>query len=95
MDLYSLFLIAIALSLDAFGVALCIGLNRAISGSNKMLFAASFGFFQFLFSILGAYAGFLFNTYIASVPRLIGGILITIVGVMMLKEGFESKEECP
>jgi len=95
MSLYSLFLIAIALSLDAFGVALCIGLNRAVSRSNKILFVSSFGFFQFLFSIIGAYAGFLFNTYIASVPKLIGGILITVVGIMMLKEGFESKEECP
>jgi Predicted membrane protein len=94
MSFYSLFLIAIALSLDAFGVALCIGLNRAVSRTDKMLCASSFGFFQFLFSIIGAYAGFLFNTYIASVPKLIGGILITIVGVMMLKEGFESKDEC-
>lgn len=95
MSFYSLFLIAIALSLDAFGVALCIGLNNGISRNNKMLFIASFGFFQFLFSILGAYAGFLFNTYIASVPKIIGGVLITIVGIMMLKEGFENKEECP
>lgn len=95
MSFYSLFLIAIALSLDAFGVALCIGLNRGISRNNKVLFVASFGFFQFLFSIIGAYAGFLFNTYIASVPQIIGGALITIVGIMMLKEGLESKEECP
>ncbi|KZL89768.1 manganese efflux pump MntP family protein [Clostridium magnum] len=95
MSFYSLFLIAIALSLDAFGVALCIGLNRAVTRSNKVLCVTSFGFFQFLFSIIGAYAGFLFNTYIASVPKLIGGALITIVGVMMLKEGFESKDECP
>ena len=28
MDLYPLFTIALALSLDAFGVALCIGLNN-------------------------------------------------------------------
>lgn len=95
MSFYSLFLIAIALSLDAFGVALCIGLNKGISKNSKLLFVASFGFFQFLFSIVGAYAGFLFNTYIASVPQIIGGALISIVGIMMLKEGFESKEECP
>lgn len=95
MSFYSLFLIAIALSLDAFGVALCIGLNRGISRKSKMLFVASFGFFQFLFSLIGAYAGFLFNTYIASVPKIIGGVLICIVGIMMLKEGFESNGECP
>lgn len=95
MSLYSLFLIALALSLDAFGVALCIGLNNAINRSTKISFAGSFAFFQFLFSLIGAYAGFLFNTYIASVPEVIGGALIAIVGVMMLKEGMESKDECP
>ena len=95
MSFYSLFLIAIALSLDAFGVALCIGLNKGISRKIKILFASSFGFFQFLFSLIGAYAGFLFNTYITSMPQVIGGILISISGVMMLKEGFERKEECP
>jgi putative Mn2+ efflux pump MntP len=95
MSFYSILLIAIALSLDAFGVALCIGLNQGISRSNKLLFSVSFGFFQFIFSIIGAYAGFLFNTYIASVPKTIGGALITISGIMMLKEGFENKGECP
>lgn len=95
MSFYSLFLIAIALSLDAFGVALCIGLNIGISRKHKVLFTTSFGFFQFLFSLIGAYAGVLFNKYIASVPQVIGGVLISIVGIMMLKEGFERKEACP
>lgn len=95
MDFYSLFLIAIALSLDAFGVALCMGLNDGITVNNKFLCSLSFGFFQFLFSIIGAYAGFWFNTYIVSVPKIIGGILIFIVGAIMLKEGFENKNECP
>ncbi len=95
MEVYSLFLIALALSLDAFGVALCIGLNNNIARKSKVMFAISFGFFQFLFSIIGAYAGFLFNTYIASVPKVLGGALIAIVGIMMLKEGFQNKDECP
>lgn len=95
MVFHSLFIIAMALSLDAFGVALCIGLNNNVKTNDKILFASSFGFFQFLFSILGAYTGFLFNRYIASVPSIIGGALIAIVGIMMLKEGFENKDECP
>lgn len=95
MKFYSLLLIALALSLDAFGVALCIGLNNNIQRKSKLLFASSFGFFQFFFAIIGAYLGFLFNTYIASVPEVIGGALVSIVGVMMLKEGFQSGEECP
>lgn len=95
MSFYSLLLIAIALSLDAFGVALCIGLNNSVRRNKKFGFAISFGFFQFLFSAIGAYAGFLFNTYIAAVPSIIGGVVIAAVGVLMIKEGFENKGECP
>lgn len=95
MSLYILLSIALALSLDAFGVAICIGLNNQVRRNHKYLFAASFAFFQFLFSVIGAYAGLLFNTYIASVPQVIGGIVIALVGGLMMKEGFENKGECP
>lgn len=90
MDVYSLFFIALALSLDAFGVMLCIGLNKSLPVKNKFLFILSFGFFQFLFSYLGAYAGLFFNEYIVSVPKIVGGIIIAIVGVLMVKEGLEN-----
>lgn len=95
LSLYSLFLISLALSLDAFGVAICIGLNGNVMRKKKLGFAFSFGFFQFLFALIGSYAGFLFNTYIAAVPGIIGGMVIAIVGIMMIKEGFENKGECP
>jgi putative Mn2+ efflux pump MntP len=94
VNFYSLLLIALALSLDAFGVALAIGLNNSVTVKDKLLFIFSFGFFQFLFSFLGSYIGVLFNKYITSVPEIVGGTLIVIVGLMMLKEGFEKKSEC-
>lgn len=94
-SLFSIFTIAIGLSLDAFGTAVCIGLNNQVRRNNKYLFALSFGFFQFFFSLVGGYAGFWFNTRIAAVPETIGGIVIAVVGVMMIKEGFENKGECP
>lgn len=93
MDINSLLLIAIALSLDAFGVAISIGITKGVQNKNKAAFCISFGFFQFLFSIIGAYAGFLFNTYIAAVPKIIGGIIIAIVGIIMIKEGMDEKSE--
>ena len=95
MELYPLFTIALALSLDAFGVALCIGLNNHARFRNKIWFIISFGLFQFLFSYIGAYAGFLFNTYIAAMPSIIGGIIIAFVGVLMIIEGFENEGKCP
>ena len=95
MNFYSLLTIALALSLDAFGVAICIGLNNQVRKNNKYLFAVSFGFFQFFFSLIGSYAGLLFSTYIADVPEVIGGIVIAVVGALMIKEGYENRGECP
>jgi putative Mn2+ efflux pump MntP len=95
MDLYPLFTIALALSLDAFGVALCIGLNSQTKLVNKIGFIISFAVFQFLFSYIGAYAGFLFNTYVATMPSIIGGMIISFVGVVMIKEGIENGGKCP
>jgi len=89
ISIYSLFIIALALALDAFGVALSLGLNSALKGKSKIMFCASFGFFQFALSFVGAYLGYLFNTYILIIPKLIGGIVIIIVGILMLKEGME------
>ncbi|WP_139905392.1 manganese efflux pump [Clostridium thermarum] len=94
MTYYSLSLIALALSLDAFGVALSIGLNPGVKLKNKFIFCLSFGFFQFLFSFVGSYAGIYFTNNIKALPHLFGGIIILIVGVLMVKEGFEEKQEC-
>lgn len=94
MKFYSLFLIAIALSLDAFGVALSVGLNNNADFKYKSSCALYFGFFQFLFAIIGSYAGFLFNKYIVTMPQIIGGIIICIVGIIMIKEGTENKDSC-
>lgn len=93
MDVNTLILISVALSLDAFGVALSIGITGGVKKENKILFALSFGFFQFLFSLIGAIAGNLFTTYIISIPKIIGGAIVAIVGILMLKEGIEKKEE--
>ncbi|PJI07367.1 MULTISPECIES: manganese efflux pump MntP [Clostridium] len=93
MNFYSLFVIAVALSLDAFGIAISIGLDNCVKRKNKVMFSLSFGFFQFLCTFVGAYAGFIFNTYIVAVPQIIGGIIIAFVGIFMIKDGFEHKEE--
>lgn len=92
MSLYFILSIAFALSLDAFGVALSIGLNRGLGYDKKIFFSISFGFFQFLFALIGALMGLMFNKFITSVPCVAGGIIIAVVGVLMINEGFNRKE---
>lgn len=93
IDLYSLFVISVALALDAFGVALSIGLNPAVKRNSKIWLSMSFGFFQFALAYTGAYLGYLFNMYILCIPKIIGGIIIIFVGLLMLKEGFENQDK--
>jgi manganese efflux pump family protein len=93
MSLYFIISIAFALSLDAFGVALSIGLNKGLGYNRKILFSISFGFFQFLFALVGALIGILFNRFVTSVPCMAGGMIIAAVGVLMISEGFSKKHE--
>lgn len=86
-------LIGLALAMDAFGVSLGIGINSAIIKKQKILYIISFAFFQFLFAFLGGYAGYFFNTYIASIPEILGGIIIGIVGILMIIEGMKKDKE--
>lgn len=87
-------IIGVAVAMDAFAVSLSIGLNRSVRIYNKIIFCLSFSFFQFFFALLGGISGFLFNKYIVCIPSIIGGIIISIVGIMMIKEGMEKKKGC-
>ena len=92
MSFIDLVLISLALSCDAFGVALSLGLNCIIKNAQTMIISSLFGFFQFLFVFLGGLFGYLFNEYIFSLPSIFGGIIILIVGMIMFKEGFSNNE---
>lgn len=84
MSIISALIIGLALSMDAFGVSLAIGINDE---KDKKRYIVLFGFSQFLFSFCGGYLGCLFDTYIVSIPKVVGGIIIGIVGILMILEG--------
>lgn len=92
MNFFSLTLIAIALALDAFGVALSIGISGYAVKKQKIAFAVSFGVFQFLFAYIGATFGYIINSYVISVPEIIGGIIQIMVGFLMLWQGYRQGE---
>ncbi|MBS4538170.1 manganese efflux pump [Clostridium sp. D2Q-11] len=88
MTVLNIIIISIALALDASGVALSIGIDRRIKDRDKIFFIINFGFFQFLLAFLGGYFGCLFNFYVFKLPSVMGGVIIAIVGIFMIKEGF-------
>lgn len=93
MKIQYLTLIAFALSMDAFGVTLGIGLNKCLQTKHKIMYILSFSFFQSLFTYLGGSLGYLFDTYITNIPSIIGGIIMEIIGLLMIIDGINKKED--
>jgi len=92
MNLFDVIVIGIALAMDAFGITLGIGLNSTVNRPHKVKFLLSFAFFQFLFTYVGGTLGYLFDTYVTSIPSIAGGIIMGIVGILIIIDGFKEKD---
>lgn len=94
MDLLTLLLLAVGLSMDAFAVAVCKGLAmQKITWKNCSIVGAWFGGFQALMPFIGYVLGIQFETYINLIAPWIAFVLLGIIGVNMIREAV-SKEEC-
>ena len=91
MNLKDVIIVGIALAMDAVGVTVSIGVNPKVMRKSKIAFIMSFAIFQFLFFLLGGIGGHLFEKYITTIPNIVGGVAIAVVGILMIKEGFEYK----
>lgn len=86
-------LIAIALALDAFGVALGIGCGQPLDLRERSSIIFSFGFFQFGFAFIGAILGSYINNNLFNITGYVSGIIILGIGILLLKEGYENQDE--
>ena len=95
MTLFSLFIIAVGLSMDAFAVSICKGLAmQKITIKKALIVGLWFGGFQALMPALGYLLGSQFSTYITSIDHWIAFILLSIIGGNMIKEALSKEEEC-
>lgn len=89
MTIPELFLIALGLSMDAFAVAVCKGLSvRGAKARRALLCGAYFGAFQALMPLLGYLLGGRFQRVIASVDHWVAFILLSVIGLNMIRESF-------
>lgn len=87
MGSIELLIIAVGLSMDAFAVAICKGLSmEKMSYRNAVITACFFGGFQGLMPLLGYLLGTQFKDYITSIDHWIAFILLSIIGINMIKE---------
>lgn len=91
---FSIVILGIALSLDAFGVALGLGCGTKLNIKEESLIIFSFGFFQFLFALLGALIGNFIDSNIIQISATFSGLVIIILGIYLINEGRKIEEEC-
>ncbi len=95
MGMMELFLTAVALSMDAFSVAVCKGLSTGkLRPKHFLLVGGWFGGFQALMPAVGYLLGSAFEQYITAFDHWIAFILLSAIGINMLKEAFSQEEEC-
>ena len=94
MSLIEIFLLAFALSMDAFTVSVCKGLATKRLGVKQMCIAGAwFGGFQALMPSLGYLLGSTFEKYISRLDHWIAFILLALLGANMLREALSDEEE--
>lgn len=95
MDLATLSVLAVALSMDAFAVSVCKGLAlKQITVSKCLIVGLWFGGFQGLMPFIGFILGSRFADVIESFSAWIAFILLAAIGANMIKEAFSGEEEC-
>ncbi len=94
MGFLQVFLIGVGLSMDAFAVAVCKGLNmKKIDYKYTVLIAFFFGGFQALMPLIGWLLGVQFESYIVSIDHWIAFFLLSFIGGNMIKESLGGEEE--
>ncbi len=89
MDILSIILIAVGLSMDAFAVSVTNGIIiRDLKAGHVLKIGLYFGAFQAIMPLIGWLAGFQFKDYIVTIDHWIAFGLLAILGVKMIHEAF-------
>lgn len=93
MSFISILFTGFALSMDAFAVSITKGMTiRNLSKSMMIKIALAFGLFQGGMPLLGWLLGIGFEGYIKSVDHWIALILLSIIGINMIKSFYEDRK---
>lgn len=94
MDLLTIILIALALAVDAFAVALASGVSLCqVNGRQIFRLAFHFGFFQAGMNIIGWAAGLTVRTLLASIDHWLAFGLLALVAAKMIKDSIAGRED--
>ena len=93
MDLFTIFMLGVGLSMDAFAVSICKGLSMPKLTLPKCLIVGTwFGFFQGLMPMIGYFLGHHFEHYVDTFSSWIAFALLLIIGINMIREAFSEED---
>ena len=94
MGIIELLLLAAGLSMDAFAVSICKGLEtEKITFKESLICGIWFGGFQGLMPFAGFLLGTGFEAIISRIAPWLAFILLSIIGINMVREAFSKEEE--
>jgi len=94
MSIIELILLAIGLSMDAFAVSVCKGLAlKEINLKKASICGMWFGLFQAVMPVIGFILGKKFEVYINSIAPWIAFVLLTLIGINMIREAINGGNE--
>lgn len=94
MGIIELLLIGVGLSMDAFAVSVCKGLNmRKVNKLHCFVIALFFGGFQAIMPLIGWMLGRQFEQYITAVDHWIAFVLLAFLGIKMILDTCKVEEE--
>lgn len=94
MSLTEIFLVAVALAMDAFAVAVASGVTlQTVTARQTFRLSWHFGLFQSLMPVLGWAGGFAVRDYFLRFGHWIAFALLLYIGVRTIREGFSHEGE--
>lgn len=94
MSLFTMFITAFGLSMDAFAVSISSGIViNKIQMKNILKIAFFFGFFQAFMPLIGWFLGQRFSTYIIQFDHWIAFIVLSFIGLKMIYESLKENDE--
>ena len=94
MNLIEIFLLAVALSMDAFAVAVCAGLSgRGVKVRKMLMVGMYFGAAQAVMPIIGFVLAARFSEYIIAYSSLVAFAILTFLGAKMIWGSFKKDVE--
>ena len=94
LNILSVFLIAVALAMDAFSVSLTKGFTQKhLTRLQILYYGLFFGFFQFMMPVIGYFCISSISTIIESFASVIGFVLLLGIGINMIRESLSDDDD--